>query len=180
MKDSFPLPNIPGYVDIKEAARILDVAESSVYRYVQSGRLPAYQAGHNIMVEENALKQFKPGLTGRPRKNTLLWRIVSGESTQFVTIIFVQVRDGQEEALRKRLEQIRNSGEHLFPGTVTRLIIGSKTFPGQAVILLAWRGPAGKKEGEKERELEAFKQELADVLDWETAEYDEGTVLMHT
>jgi hypothetical protein len=28
--------------------------------------------------------------------------------------------------------------------------------------------------------LEAFRQELADVLDWSTAKYEEGTVLMHT
>jgi len=69
MKDDvFPLPSIPGFVDIKEAAKILGVAESSVYRYIQSGRLQAYQAGRNIMVELETLKNFKRSLTGRPRK----------------------------------------------------------------------------------------------------------------
>ena len=29
-------------------------------------------------------------------------------------------------------------------------------------------------------QLEAFRKELADVLDWSTAKYEEGTVLMHT
>ena len=33
---------------------------------------------------------------------------------------------------------------------------------------------------ERERELEAFRQALADVVDWETAWYEDDVVYMHT
>ncbi|GHO50895.1 hypothetical protein KSX_90580 [Ktedonospora formicarum] len=35
-------------------------------------------------------------------------------------------------------------------------------------------------EEERERELEAFRERLADIVDWSTAHYDSGTVLIHT
>ena len=31
----------------------------------------------------------------------------------------------------------------------------------------------------REQALEEFRQALSDVLDWDTAQYNDGTVLMH-
>ena len=180
MKDVFSLPQIPGYVNIKEAARILGVAESSVYRYVQLGRLPAYQAGRNIMVEEDALKQFKPSHTGRPRKRDASWRTSPETSSFTVTYIHVRVKQGKQEDLKRILWGFRQAGYHLFPGTVTRYISLDNTAPVSATIQLVWKNSDMPNKEAYNQELAAFQKDLEDVLDWGTAQYRDGTVLLHT
>lgn len=180
MKDSVPLPNIPGYVDIREAARILGVAESSVYRYVQSGDVPAYQAGRNIMVEEEALRQFKPKNTGRPRKKDSPWRTSPNTSSFVVTYIQVNVIQGKQEDLKKILWRFRQEERHFFPGTVVRYISLDNTSPISATIQLVWKSSNVHDEETRKQELVAFQEDLKSVLDWNTAQYRDGTVLIHT
>jgi excisionase family DNA binding protein len=179
MKDVFPLPHVPGYVDIKEAAKILGVAESSIYRYIQAGRLPAYQAGRNIMIEAEALNQFKPINTGRPRTNVPTWRITPDESALIQTSITVQVREGKQKTFQQKLEEIRNKKEHLFPGTVARYIAGSNKRSDIIEITFIWRTSVMPDEATRQEALKAFQDALADVVDWTTARYDDGTVFMH-
>jgi excisionase family DNA binding protein len=178
--DVFLLPNIPGYVDIKETARILGVAESSVYRYIQSGRLQAYQAGHNIMVELETLKRFKPSLTGRPRKKASLWHISPDTSSLLIIYIRVQVHNGRQERLIKKLWRIKQEDRYLFPGTVMRYISLNDTSPTIVTIQLVWKNGDMSTEKARQQDLEAFKLELADELDWETAQFSTGKVIMHT
>ncbi len=180
MKDVFPLPQIPGYVDIREAARILGVAESSVYRYVQSGRISAYQAGRNIMVEEEALKQFKPGNTGRPRKRNAPWRTSPETSSFVVTYIHVHVTQGKQEDVKKILWKFRQEDRYSFPGTVVRYISLDDTSPVSVTIQLVWKRSEMPDDEARKRELAAFQHDLEDVLDWGTAHYTDGTVLLHT
>jgi hypothetical protein len=80
----------------------------------------------------------------------------------------------------KRLEEIKQEDQYLFPGTVARFIVRSETFPGQVEISLIWRSTAMPDEAAREKALADFQQVLADVLDWDTAQYNEGQVLMHT
>ena len=82
--------------------------------------------------------------------------------------------------LLQRLEEIRQRGQHNFPGTVARFIVESETIPGQLEISLVWRSTVMPSEEEREQALEAFRQALSDVLDWSTAQYSRGKVLMHT
>jgi excisionase family DNA binding protein len=181
MNDVFPLPGIPGYVDIKEAARILGVAESSVYRYIQAGRLPAYQAGRNIMVESKALNQCKPRLTGRPRKKQAPpWRASTDAGTFSVMYIRVQVYPGQQAALERVLWKMKQEERHVFPGTVMRYISLDDTSPATVTIQLVWRNDEMPGEESRQQELAAFKSELAAVLNWETAQYSTGRVIIHT
>ena len=88
--------------------------KAAVYRYVQSGRILAYQAGHNIMMEEEALKQFKPGNTGRPRKRNAPWRTSPETSSFIVTYIQVQVRQGKEEEFKKVLWKFKQDERYFF------------------------------------------------------------------
>ncbi len=97
-----------------------------------------------------------------------------------MTSIIVQIRAGQQHALLEKLEEIRQRGQHLFPGTVARFIVESEINPGQLEIALVWRSTVMPKEMERSQALEAFRLELADVLDWSTAQYNNGRVLMHT
>jgi len=173
-------PNLPGYVSIKEAAKLLGVSDKRVYEYVDEGRLLSTWAADVIMIPLDEVKEFKRRSAGRPRKSVPSWRVSSGDNTQFVTSIAVQIRLGQEHALIRRLEEIRRSGQHTFPGTIGRFIIESESIPGQVEIVLVWRSAVMPNETEREQALAAFRQTLLDVLDWDSATYNHGKMLMHT
>jgi excisionase family DNA binding protein len=173
-------PNLPGYVSIKEAAKILGISDKRVYEYVDEGRLPSMWAADVIMIPLDEVKKFKRRSSGRPRKSIPAWRISSGDNTQFIASVAVQIRDGQQQALMEKLEEIRQNSKHIFPGTVMRLIVESETIPDQVEISLIWRQAVMPSNTEREQALEDFRQELADVLDWNTAQYNNGRVLMHT
>jgi len=174
------LPKLPGYVSIKDAAKMLAMAERTIYRYVEEKRLRGVRAGSTIMIPLEEIQKIKRGVSGRERKITPLWRISSEDNTRFTTFIFVQVKPGQHEAFASKLEEIRRSKQHLFPGTVARSIVESKTHPGRVILTFVWRGTVMPEETEREKALEAFRQELTTVLDWSTAEYEHGTAVMHT
>ncbi len=180
MSEYVSRPSLPGYVSVKEAAKILGISDKRVYEYVNEGRLPSMWAADVIMIPLDEIQKFKRRTSGRPRRSIPVWRISSGENTHFMTSIVVQIRAGQQHALLEKLEEIRQRGQHLFPGTVARFIVESEINPGQLEIALVWRSTVMPKEMERSQALEAFRLELADVLDWSTAQYNNGRVLMHT
>src|SRR5258708_17153855 len=110
-------PGLPGYVSIKEAAKILGISDKRVYEYVDEGRLPSMWAADVIMIPLDEVKKFKRRSSGRPRKSVPVWRISSGENTQYVGSITVPIQAGQQEAFIQKLEEIRQSRQYLFPGT---------------------------------------------------------------
>ena len=174
------IPDLPGYVSIREAAKVLGISERRVRLYIEMKRLEAVRAADVLMIPSESVKNFERKIVGRPRKNTLAWHISSIENTQFMTFISVQTQLHQEMRLAQRLEEIRRGGQHIFPGTVVRYIVRSATIPRQVEIVLVWRSTVMPDQIERERALEAFRQTLADVLDWDTAQYNDGEVLMHT
>lgn len=172
--------SVPGYVSIKEAAEMLGLSPSRVYEYVEDGRLSSVRAAHVILIPVEEVKNFRPAIAGRPRKSVLRWRISPENNMLISTSIVVQIRPGRQDQLIKRLEEIRQEDQHLFPGTVARFIVRSETFPGQVEISLIWRNTAIADDTVRRQALEEFAKTLADVLDWDTARYNDGTVLMHT
>jgi excisionase family DNA binding protein len=173
-------PNLPDYVSIKEAAKMLGISDKRVYEYVDAGRLKSMWAADVIMIPIEDVKQFQRRSSGRPRKNVPIWRSSSGDNTQFTTTITVQVLPGQQDMLLQRLDTIRQKSQYTFPGTVARFVIESQTIPDQIEIALIWRRTIMPNTTELEDALEAFRQALADVLDWQTAQYNNGKVLIHT
>jgi excisionase family DNA binding protein len=180
MREYLNLPNMPEYVSIKEAAKMLGVSDKRVYAYIEDGRLPAVRAAHVIMIPIEEVKKFKPKISGRPRKNTPSWRTSSEDNMLLTTSIFVSVQAGQREELQQRLGELREDGEYIFPGTVARYLIWSKTYPGDLEILLVWRSTVMPDEATREQELSDFRHVLADVIDWSSARYEDGEVLLHT
>ena len=174
------IPDLPGYVSTKEAAKRLGISERRVRLYIEMKRLPAVRAADVLMIPEEQVRGFQRKIVGRPRTSTLAWRISSQENMQFITSISVQIKNNQDRQLRQRMEEIRSSGTHLFPGTVARYVTRSQGIPRQVEIVLVWRSTVMPNEVERERALEAFRHTLADVLDWETAQYKNEEVLMHT
>ncbi len=173
-------PNLPGYVSIKEAARILGISDKRVYEYVDEGRLPSMWAADVIMIPLEAVQKFKRRGSGRPRKSVPTWRISSGDNTQFVTSIIVKAYPGQQDALKQKLEEARQGGLHTFPGTIIRFIAASQIVPGQIEISLIWRSAMMPGEDAREQEIEALRQTFRGILDWDTAHYNYSQVLMHT
>lgn len=172
--------NMPNYISIKEAAKMLDISPNRVYEFVTEGRLKGVWAADVIMILREEVEQFKRGPTGRPRKNTPTWRISTGENAQYMTLIFVQLRSGQLVTFAQKLEEIRKKGHHMFPGTVARYIVEDGQKLERVFITLVWRGTVMPDEATREQALLAFREALDDVLDWETAEYHHGKVFMHT
>jgi hypothetical protein len=173
-------PNLPGYVSIKEAARILGISDKRVYTYVSDGRLSSMWAADVIMIPEQEVLAFKRQSSGRPRKSVPVWRISAGENIQFKTSIHVRIRRGQQEVFGQKLEEMRCANQHIFPGTVTRFIVESDSEPDWIEILLFWKAAIAPQQAEREEALAAFRQEFRQILDWETAQYDTGKVLLHT
>lgn len=173
-------PALPGYVSIKEAAKILGISEKTVYFYVNSKRLPATWAADVLMIPQEEVERFELKPVGRPRKNTPPWLMSTGDNTLLRLSIIVQIRPGQQGVLKERLAQMKQSTLHIFPGTIDRSISESLTSPGRIEIQLLWRSSALPDEKTRAMELEAFQQSLVDLLDWSTAQYDNSQVLLHT
>jgi len=171
---------VPGYVSIKEAAKILGLSPSRVYEYVEDGRLSSVRAAHVILIPLEEVERFKPSISGRPRKSVPRWRISPGDNHLLSTTILVQLRPHQQKLFTKRLEEMKQSNLYLFPGTIARFITLSQTTPGQVEISLIWRKTVMPADEEREQALEDLRRALADVLDWGTAQYNHGEVLMRT
>ncbi len=92
----------------------------------------------------------------------------------------MQVRAGQRDVLQQKLEVIRKKKQHLFPGTVMRYIAASSDSFERVLLLLVWRGTVIPDEMAREEALAEFRRSLDDVVDWSTAQYEHGQVLMHT
>lgn len=178
--DYIDLPNMPNYVSIKEAADMLGLSINRVYEYVTEGRLSGVRAADVIMIPLEEVKQFKRGTTGRPRKNNPKWRISPTNNMLSMTLISARIQTGQRHMLIQKLDEIRRKEQHVFPGTIARYVAESKISEDEVVIVLIWKESIIEDTTSREEALKAFRQELADVLDWNTAQYNDSTILMHT
>ena len=180
MLDSINIPNLEGYVPIKEAARLLGVSDKRVYQYVMSGRLSAQRIGHILIIPVEEVKQFKPSPSGRMRAKAPEWRAYRSGGTLLVTDIHVQVRTGQQAMLIEKLQAIQKTESHTFPGTVARYITKGNSELTSVQILLIWKDTEMPDATLRQQHLKALQDELADVLVWETAQYSTNEVIIHT
>ena len=180
MNDSVDFPTIPGYVSVKEAAEMLGLSPRTVYDYIEEGRLPSARFADVIAISREEIRKFKREPSGRPRKHTPLWHISSGDNTQLMSLISVQLRAGQRDALQHTLAMIKKKKLHLFDGTVMRYVAASSDSVERVLLILVWRGTVLPDETRREEALEEFRHSLADVVDWKTAQYENWQVLMHT
>lgn len=182
MENDSIIPNLAGYVSVKETAKILGVSDTRVYFYIEKGRLHPVWARSNMMIPEEEVNHLKKTIqpAGRPRKNTPLWRISSGDNVQYITQITLQMYESKHALLEKSLEEMRETKNHLFPGTIARYVVGDDKKPVEIRIILVWRGTVMPDEATRQKELIALQQVLADVLDWNTAQYQHGRVFIHT
>src|SRR5215472_5579685 len=117
MADIHEFPDVPGYVSIKQAAEMLGITDKRVYRYIDLGRLPAYQSGGVFLLAEEDVRQFKLHPPGRTRALPPRWRVYNIRSKVLATEIQVPVRSGQQARLIAKLAKIQQANRHTFPGT---------------------------------------------------------------
>ena len=180
MTEYFELPEVPDYISTDQAAQILGISKQRVYQYIEEQRLPAYRAGNVILLRKEAVQQFKPNITGRPRKKEPAWRVYRGGSTVLGTDIQVQIRPGKQGQLVEKLKAMYKGQRHTFPGTIQRYVFKDDVSPAAVTILLIWKDTEMPEEEAREKNLVAFKAELADVLDWETAQISTKEGIIYT
>ena len=56
---------LPGFLTVKEAARIIWVAECTVYGYLHSGKLDGARVGHTILVNAEHARTYKSKVSSR-------------------------------------------------------------------------------------------------------------------
>jgi excisionase family DNA binding protein len=177
--DQVSIPELTGYISVKDAAKQLGISSKRIYSYIEKGRIRAVRVGSSIAVLVEDVEHFQRNMTGRPRKGPPAWHVPPADNLLRITRIMVQIRPGQRRAFLKRLDEIRRNGEHLFSGTSARYIAEDEDAEGQIEIELIWRG-VKQEESQHQQELEAFKNALADVLDWTTARSRSSRILLHT
>ncbi len=180
MNDVVDIPNLPGYVSIKEASDLLGVSDKRVYQYVRAGRLPAQRVGHILIIPVEEVKRFKPGPSGRVRRKAPSWRAYRSRGILIVTDIHVPVRVGLQDTLVKKLKAIQKLDRHTFPGTVARYVVKYDKELTALHIVLIWKSTEMPDEEVRKHDLELFQKDLADVLDWERAIYSTNEAIIHT
>ncbi len=75
-----------------------------------------------------------------------------------MSLISVQLRAGQRDALQQKLEMIRKKKQHLFPGTVIRYVTASGDSFERVLLMLVWRGTVIPDETRREEALEEFRR----------------------
>jgi excisionase family DNA binding protein len=180
MTEYFELPEVPDYISTDQAAQILGISKQRVYQYIEEKRLPAFRAGNVILLRKEAVEQFKPNITGRPRKKEPAWRVYRGGSTVLGTSVQVRIRPGKQDQLVEKLKAIYKGQRHTFPGTIQRYVFKDDVSPAAVSILLVWKDSEMPNEATRERNLAALKAELADVLDWETAQITTKEGIIYT
>jgi len=180
MIDSIDIPNLPGYVSIKEAADILGVSDKRVYQYVRAGRLSAQRVGHILILPTEEVKNFRPSPSGRVRTKAPPWRSYRSRGKLLVTAIHVQVRSDQQTKLVEKLKTIQKGDRYTFPGTMARYVVKGDTALTTIQIVLVWKTTEMPDEVTRQQDFAAFKEELTDVLDWKTAQYSMNEALIHT
>ncbi len=168
------------FVTTSEAAKMLGVSYYTVYEYIKEERLPAELVGGIYMLPKGAVEQFKPKPTGRTRTKPALWRMYRAGAIVLEVEIRVQVRAGQQERLVEKLNEIQEEQRHTFSGTMQRYVFEDDDALTSVTISLIWKDTEMPDEATRQRDLAAFRAELANVLDWETAQYNMKRAIIHT
>src|SRR5579884_2956053 len=99
MVEKKDVPAVPGFVTVREAAKIINVSRTRMYEFVDEGRFPLHKAGSTYLIALADLENFRPNPTGRLRKSPPKWRAYRGGGKLFATEMQVKIRSGQRERL---------------------------------------------------------------------------------
>jgi excisionase family DNA binding protein len=172
--------NTRDFVTTSEAAEVLGVSYYTVYEYIKEKRLVAEMVGGIYMIPKKAVQEFKAKPTGRTRTRPPLWRKYRAGARVRGMDIRVRISASQQNRLIERLNTILEAQRHLFPGTMQRYVFEEDTEPKHVIISLIWKDTEMPDESAIQQELKPLQAELADVLDWDTAQYTTKQAIIHT
>ena len=174
------MPLFPGYIESDKAANMLGVSKSRLYDYIREKRFPARRVGRSYIMRVEDIKQFQTNPSGRTRTKPPSWRAYRSGGKVLTTEIQVQVRAGQQNRLIAKLQAIQSTDQHTFPGTIARYVVQGDEQLSNVRILLIWKTTEMPDEAARQEHLAAFQAELADVLDWKTAQSQTNQAIIHT
>ncbi len=131
-------------------------------------------------VEIKAVEEFRPRPTGRTRSRPPVWRSYRAGARVRSMDVRVRVNEGQQQRLVEKLNAMQEQQQYLFPGTMQRYVFEDDADPSNVTISQIWKDTEMPDESVIQQELSDFKQELADVLDWNTAQYRTKRAIIHT
>ena len=168
------------FVTTNEAAEMLGLSYYTVYEYIREKRLVAEIVGGIYMIPKKAVEEFRPRPTGRTRAKPPGWHKYRAGAKVRGMDIRVRVNEGQHQRLVEKLNAMQENQRYLFPGTMQRYVFEDDADPRNVTISLIWKDTEMPDESVIQQELAGFKQELADVLDWGTAQYRTKRAIIHT
>ncbi|HLI88925.1 MAG TPA: helix-turn-helix domain-containing protein [Ktedonobacteraceae bacterium] len=171
---------IPGYVPVKIAAKMLNLSPDRITQHVRSGRFNAKKVGGRYLIPKQEVEDFKRNPPGRVRMRAPKWRQYDSRVRLLNIDIRVNVRAGMQERLEQKLQEIFAEQTHKFAGTMERYVFRNLTDPDRVTITLLWKSNEMPDEAIRDRDMAAFRAELADVLDWDTAEIAHNEGLLYT
>jgi len=173
------LERVPGYLSVKEAARLIGVSERTIYAYVETGKLPGARIGNMTVVDAVSARDYQRRAPGRLRTRVPSWHMPPEQNLQYLSSITLQLRPGKGKRLMEKIQEMRVEGRHLLQGTAARYIVRSQASPDEVQILLVWRSAIMPPQREREAALVALRKDLSEVVAWETARYEESQVVLH-
>lgn len=180
MAEESKTSNTRDFFTTSEAAEALGVSYYTVYEYIREKRLVAEMVGGIYMIPRKAVKEFKAKPTGRTRTKPPPWRIYRAGARVRGMDIRVSLRAGQQRRLVEKLGAILEGQRYLFPGTMQRYVFEEDEEPKHVIISLIWKDTEMPDEMVIQQDLKPLQAELADVLDWDTAEYTTKRAIIHT
>ncbi len=180
MVEKKDVPAVPGFVTVREAAKIINVSRTRMYEFVDEGRFPLHKAGSTYLIALADLENFRPNPTGRLRKSPPKWRAYRGGGKLFATEMQVKIRSGQRERLLRKLEAIRKEERHTLTGSIARFVLLERAAGDTVTLWLVWKDSEMPDQATHEQEMALFRAELADVLDWDSAEISDKDGVIYT
>jgi excisionase family DNA binding protein len=171
---------IPGYLPVRKVAEALGISDDRVLQHIHSKRLASKKVGGRYMVPEKAVEDFKHQPPGRSRKKAPGWHVFNSRIHLLALEIHVNVYAGQQERFEEKLHAVCQNQQHTFTGSVERFIFKNEASPEKVMIILLWKSNEMPKEAVRQQELDAFKADFANMLDWEHAEYRSNQGLLYT
>lgn len=170
----------PGYLSSEEAAQRLSVTKDRLYQWVKEGRLAAFTVGNAFTFLEKDILNFERNPTGRKRKAPPPWRIYKGEVKVLATQMQVAVCPGQQEQLAARVQEMQETNEFAFSGTIARYLLFGDEQKSYVRIMLVWKNTEMPSDETRQSQLALFQERFADVLDWSGATIKTTEVLTYT
>jgi len=178
--ESNKIHNLDEQFTITQAAEMLGVSYTSANRYVRGGQLAAREVGDIYLISREAIENFKPKIAGRPRASVPKWHFPAQKNELVVTTIEAKLSAGVSmKDCQKALARIKSGDSYAFPGTIARYIWYDHSSPERVQFFFVWRETVMPEEAKIEEMLTALRAALGETLDWATARYGTGQILMH-